>query len=226
MKGNILYRFSTPIYPGNIIYANLVRKYECPNNCRFCSRPRKGKPGTRNIYETKAGVSLYLAQSPSARAVLEKLKTTIKKGDKEIAFVGLGEPLTQFPKLITILKGIKQRWQIWTRLDTNGVLRGKHPNAAKQLKEAGLDEIRISLNTTNAQEYQKLCRSSVKNAFTHLTNFVQECVQAGIKTKVSFVIGFNHPKATQHTKEELLHFAQTLGIKPEDVIFRTYVPNI
>jgi TatD family-associated radical SAM protein len=227
MQGKVLYRFSTPIYPGNIVYTNLVKKYACPNNCRFCSRPRSGKTTNKpNIYETKAGVSLYLARSPSAETVLKQLQSTIKKGDREIAFVGLGEPLTQFSKLLKILRGIKKRYAISTRLDTNGVLRGHHPEAARQLKHAGLDEIRISLNAINATEYQTLCRPSVKNAFFHLTQFIKECTKEGINTKVSFVTGFNAPGIKNHPKTELLNFAHTLGIKKEDVIFRDYVPPI
>ncbi|MFA6064535.1 MAG: radical SAM protein [archaeon] len=225
MKGHVAYRFSTPVYPGNIVYTNLIRKHECPNNCRFCSRPRNGKPAKKpTIYEKKAGVSLFLERSPTVETAMKQLKATLKKGDKEIAFVGLGEPLTQFPKLIKILKKIKQQYKIRTRLDTNGILRGTYPNAAAKLKEAGLDEIRISLNATNAKDYQTLCRPAVKDAFFHLTQFIQECVACGIKTKVSFVTGFKTSEFKQQTKQELTEFAQTLGVTPEDIIFREYVP--
>jgi len=225
MMGKVVYRFKTPVYPGNILYVNLIGKYGCFNDCRFCGRPRSKKEfGKPNIYEKKAGAVLYLPRSPSAKRVLESINREIKDNDREIAIIGLGEPLMYLDKVARIIRKIKARHWIKVRVDTNGLARCVNKNAAKILADAGLDEIRISLNAIIAQEYKVLCRPKFRKAFENLVSFIRECNSLGIKTMVSFIIGFHAEGLPKRTKAEFRKFTASLGIKPANIIFRDYVP--
>lgn len=222
-KGKIAYRFETPEYPGNILYVNLIAKYSCINDCLFCSRPRtKEDIGKANIYEKKADSFLYLPNSPSIDEIMESIDKEIKKDDEELAIIGLGEPLIYFPKVIEVIKKVKENYKIKTRIDTNGLIKCMFDNPTQKLEKAGLDEIRISLNETNKEDYNKLCRPRFKNAYKKLIEFVKECNNSTIDTYVSFVIDFIKSKS----REEYTNYALSLGRKKENIILRKYVPPI
>ncbi|NQT49198.1 radical SAM protein [Candidatus Kuenenbacteria bacterium] len=228
-EGKIAYRFETPIYPGNIVYVNLVDNYKCVNDCEFCSRPRTqedvGKP---NIYEQKAGTSLHLKKSPSTEQVMQALESEMRDDDQEVAIIGLGEPLIHLQKVAEVIKQIKEKYDKKTRLDTNGLAKCIHPDkdSAKLLKEAGLDEIRISLNATDEEEYRNLCKPKYKNAFDKLLEFIRECQDLGIDTHVSFVINFESDNVASKSRQDYEDFAISLGIEPDHIIFREYVKPV
>lgn len=222
MKMVLTYRFETPVYPGNILYVNLIAKYSCTNDCLFCSRPRKKDIGKQNIYEKKAGSFLYLPESPSVEEIIKSIDSEIKEDDKEIAIIGLGEPLLYLPKVVEIIKKVKEKYSIKTRVDTNGLVKCMYDNPTKKLESAGLDKIRISLNAVNEKEYNQLCRPRFSDAFTKLIDFIRECNNSTIDTYVSFVVGFDGKRTEQEYKE----FALFLGIKPNNIIFRKYVEAI
>ncbi len=226
-KGEIAYRFESSVSPGKILYVNLIANYSCINDCLFCARPRgKEEIGKPNIYERGAGASLFLAKSPSVDQIMDSIKAGVRNDDSELAFVGLGEPLIYLPKVIKVIKQAKERYNLRTRIDTNGLAGCMFDNPVGKLEEARLDEIRISLNAINKQEYNKLCRPSFDNAYPSLVNFVKECVNSAIDTRVSFVLGFEHEGIRERTKEEYLEYAQSLGVKPKDIIFRYYMKPI
>jgi len=225
MKGKVVYRFETPRYPGGILYVNIIDKYECVNNCHFCGRPRTpAEFGKQNIYEKKAGCSLYLERSPLPDRVMREIDREIRPDDKELAFVGLGEPLIRLPTVVEVTRRTKEKYPLRTRVDTNGLAKFMYKNPAKRLETAGLDEIRISLNAINEREYEKLCRPKFKHAFPKLIEFVRECASSRIDTHVSFVVGFEDGEVKTRTPEEYAAFAESLGIRPEKTIFRDYVP--
>jgi TatD family-associated radical SAM protein len=215
----LTYRFTTPVYPAEILYINCIPQYSCTNDCLFCSRPRHAP--TENIYEKKAGTSLHLAQQPTVDEIIRAIEINIRPTDKEIAFVGLGEPLQYLPTVVEVLKYIKKRHNVKTRVDTNGTATCTYPDAAAQLASY-LDEIRISVNATNAEDYRKLCRPRHPNAFEHVVSFVQQCRTAGIDTYASFVVGFELSK----TEEEYKKFAESLGVNEKHILLRKYVKSI
>ncbi|MBU2561812.1 MAG: radical SAM protein [Nanoarchaeota archaeon] len=224
MKGKIVYRFETPVYPANILYVNLIASYSCVNDCLFCSRPRDEKQiGKPNIYERKAGSFLFLPQNPSIDKVMGSIESEIRQDDSELAIIGLGEPLIYLPKVVEVIRRVKERYGIRTRVDTNGLVKCMYDDPADRLREAGLDEIRISLNAINEPEYEMLCQPKLTNAFPNLIGFVRECVDSGIDTYVSFVVGFERERIRKRTKEEYARFAESLGIRPDHIILRVYV---
>jgi len=226
-EGAIAYRYSSPAIPSKTLYLNLIARYACTNDCVFCSRPRgeaeRDKP---NIYEAEAGTSLYLSKSPTIEEVMSAIASNIKSEDKEIAFVGPGEPLLYLPTVVGVIRGIKADYHIRTRMDTNGSVRHIYPDAARQLAEAGLDEIRISVNAINKMEYNVMCRPSSKAAYASMLSFLKECVAEGINTKASFISGFNHPGLECRTDTEYIRFAESLGLGEENVVLRKFIPPI
>jgi TatD family-associated radical SAM protein len=227
-KENIVYRFETPVYPANILYVNLIGGYSCTNDCKFCGRPRtKEDIGKKNIYEKKAKSFLYLKKSPSSKRVLEEVGKAIRKDDEEIALIGLGEPLIYLSKIITITKKLKETYpKIKIRIDTNGATKEINRDPAgvvRKLEKVLLNEIRVSLNAINDQEYDLLCRPRDKNTFKTLVKFVKALNKTNIDTYVSFVVGFNEDGIKSRPKKDYIEFAKSLGINKKNVILRDYV---
>jgi len=224
MDGKIIYSFATPYDPkADILYVNVVPKYSCVNSCRFCSRT-DAVNGEANIYEQKAGTNLYLPNAPSVDEVVNAIETNRKRGifrkTREVAFVGLGEPLLQFELIRDSIRKIREKdYRGKIRVDTNGLVKfwhGSFPfgclelierNPARELRQAGLDEIRISVNATSEKEYQKLCRPPYETAFETLCEFVRDCIAEEINTKASFVINFADEEVKSRTLKEYEQFA-------------------
>jgi wyosine [tRNA(Phe)-imidazoG37] synthetase (radical SAM superfamily) len=89
--------------------------------------------------------------------------------------------------------------------------------------EAGLTDIIISVNAINSFEYKELCRPIFKDAFENLCVFVGDCMNKGIQTSVSFVVGFSYGVVKTRSKSEYITFASSFGITPDGVIARDYM---
>ena len=219
--GEIAYRFETPVYPGNIVYVNLVANYSCTNDCLFCSRPRtKEDIGKANIYEKKAASFLFLPKSPSVEEIMGSIEKVIKPDDEEVAIIGLGEPLIYLEKVVDVIGQVKDNYSVKIRVDTNGLVNCMYDNVVQKLEEIGLDEIRISLNAINEEEYNALCNPKFEDVWEQLIGFIKECDKSKIDTQVSFVVGFDEKRS----KEEYVDFANSLGV--ENVILRDYVKSM
>ena len=230
MKNRIVYQFATPYDPkADILYVNIVPSYSCSNSCRFCSRGAAIE-GKANIYEKKAGAKLWLAKAPLTEEVLRELRANIGSDTSEVAFVGLGEPLLQFELACKVITGTKSGgFTGRMRIDTNGLVKMLEGwKSGTKIREAGLDEIRISVNAINRDEYAAISRPRWKDedAFGRLIEFVRNCIKSGIATFASFVIGFDDGEVKTRTAEEYIEFAESLGVERERVILRKYVPPL
>lgn len=242
-RGNIVYKFATPYDPkAKTLYVNTIPNYECSNSCRFCSR-QDAIDGLPNIYEKKAGTSLYLPEAPSVKEIIgdinKNLDKKIFRGTKEIAFVGLGESLLNFSSIESAIWQLRNSgYKKKIRLDTNGPVCSyetiipfgcfeKHVEKvepAKRLKKAGLDEVRISVNAVNEDDYNNLCRPEDKDQFYTVLQFVKECKEANLGTFVSFVVGFDNGKVKTRPEQEYKDWAkQQFGLKKKKVLIRDYV---
>lgn len=224
-QGSLLYSFSSPHRRGRkTLYVNSVGRFSCVNSCRFCSREDaiRGKP---NIYEKKAGTNLYLPKAPSAEAILLLARECISRNPiDEIVFVGLGEPLLNFPAVRDSIRGLRSLgYSGKISLDTNGAV-ARWKNMPKQLKKAGMDSVRISVNAINAAEYSLLCRPSKKDAFSNVCSFLRGCLDCGIEAFASFVVGFDDGEARTREPEDYLSFAVGMGVDSQNVLCREYVP--
>lgn len=159
---------------GNSLYINLTNR--CTNACDFC---------LRNCSKGYGGYELWLDREPEAAEVIREI------GDpatyEEIVFCGFGEPVLRLDALCEIARYVKSRGGK-IRLNTNGqgnLIHGR--SIVKDLKGL-IDIVSISLNASNAQEYQNACHSEFgESAYYSLLVFARECSAASIEVVLSVV---------------------------------------
>ena len=219
MTEKIIYRYESG---SDTLYLNIIGRFACINSCVFC-----GKPVEENDHsypEHVYGEGLYLKESPNIEAIMDSIKKEIKPTDKILSFVGLGEPLLYFPKVLKILRKVKKEYILKTKIDTCGLVQPFFPNAIERLEEAELDMIYISLNATTAEEYKLLCRPKIDDAFFHLLNFIEKANASKIATYVSFILDYYSEEIQTKQKEEYLKFALSLRLKESQIKWRKYMP--
>jgi len=183
------------------LYINLTNR--CSNRCIFCNR--------KNL-ERYINTKLKLNSEPKVSEIMKEIKTKTKEfRPKEIVFCGFGEPLLRADTVIKIIKYIKARNpDMLVRLDTNGQAKIFYPkrNIASELRKAGLDKISISLNAHNKKNYFQLCRPAAgEKAFQEVINFIKECRNSEIETRVTFVeSGINKKKCKELAKKLKVKF--------------------
>ena len=162
---------------GDSLYINLTNK--CPNNCEFCLRNFKNGVGEDD---------LRLSREPNFEDVKEALSLFPLKKYDEIVFCGFGEPMCVLSVLSQVGPYLK-RLGLKTRVNTNGLgglwnKRGDVP----QLISKYIDAVSISLNASNRELYQEICRSKYgEEAFDAFIDFTKGCVENGIDTTLTVV---------------------------------------
>lgn len=59
-----------------------------------------------------------------------------------------------------------------------------------ELKEAGLDEVSVSLNAESESKYNEICRPAFEGSYDAMLDFTRNAIEAGIQTRMT-VVGFN-----------------------------------
>jgi cyclic pyranopterin phosphate synthase len=175
-SGSIAYRYDPS---PDVVYVNITNR--CTNRCTFCVR--QFTPGL-------SGYVLYLENEPTEKEVWEELETEIKSGDRQLVWCGFGEPTTRLDLVLDVTKRIKTRYpNIKIRLDTDGQaqLRYSSRNVAKELKEAGVNIVSISLNAENEEKYDMLCNPAYPNAYKAILEFARECKKLSLSVRMSVV---------------------------------------
>ena len=151
---------------GNNLYLNITNR--CPNNCYFCFR--KFKNGIREF-------NLKLRKEPSSNEVIKELQKLInRKNWSEVVFCGFGEPLERLDCVLEVTRWIKKHSGRIVRIDTNGqgYLLNKEREVVKELKEAGVDKISVSLNAHEKETYNRVCKPTFENAFENVLEFIEK----------------------------------------------------
>jgi len=122
---------------------------KCNLNCIMCTRAELVAKRELNVGEIEQKI---------LKKVLDEMKKFVDDGYQvEFVPMGLGEPLL-YKNLIDILTNVKKvSRKIRIVLVTNGVMLDKEK--IKSLIDVGVDEISISLNTKNGEEYKKYLRA-------------------------------------------------------------------
>ncbi len=171
MTNNYVYEF------GDSLYLNITNR--CPNNCEFC---------IRNIKDGVSGSDLWLLKEPTFQELVNDISMYDLKKYKEVVFCGFGEPTCNLSMISQIAPYLKNTG-CKTRINTNGLanLINKRDDVAKLIAPY-IDSVSISLNASNAQVYQEICRSKFgEDAFYAMLKFAKDCVDAGIDTTMSVV---------------------------------------
>lgn len=150
------------------IYINLTNR--CSNSCDFCLRNNSD-----SAYKSDC---LWLLYEPSAEEVIDAIGKIYFDGCKEFVFCGYGEPTFRIDTLIETAKLIRKKYTQPIRIDTNG--QGNLINKrdiTPELKGV-VDTVSISLNCSNAKDYQALCHSVYgEQAFEEILDFGKKCVR-------------------------------------------------
>lgn len=192
----IVYRFH------NALYINLTNR--CPNSCVFCIKTKFA------MRFDKYDLNLC-GQEPSCDEVVSALqKEMAQEPVKEIVFCGYGEPTMRLKVLLETAEKIKQIYpSVKLRLNTVGL--GSLVNGRDISGELAknIDEISISLNSPDSQEWLKIVRPKPEYAaqgYQAMLDFIRACAPK-INTIVSIVDKQNID--VEKTKK----LAQSLGAK-------------
>ena len=157
----------------NNLYINLTNA--CTNNCDFCLRNNKDGIGED---------VLWLKKEPSADDIMEQLVHFEVEKHKQIVFCGYGEPTMRMDTLIQSAKMIKEKYNIPMRINTNGQANLYYKKDVTPLFEGLIDMVSISLNHSDAKEYDNICHSVYgEDAFEGLLDFAEKC-----KSHVRFLL--------------------------------------
>jgi TatD family-associated radical SAM protein len=139
------------------------------NDCLFC---------VRHYGEGVFGFDLVLDEDPSVDELVRAIDETWDSKFDDIAIVGFGEPLLNLDAVLAGLRRIKELTDIPIRMNTNGQALLLHPtrDVAKELADAGLDRIQISLNAQDPDTYLRLCQPKLgRGAFESILEFTEQC---------------------------------------------------
>lgn len=160
------------------LYINLTNK--CTNRCDFCIR--------NNGDGAYGSDTLWLLREPSVDEVLQALAQYNVEEYREIVFCGYGEPTMRYDVLVKTAGEIKKRYNIATRLNTNGHAMLINGDGCAEKLSMVIDTVSISLNTPNPQKYVEICHPVYKEkAFYALIDFAKEVKKYVHKTLFSVV---------------------------------------
>lgn len=193
---------------GNNLYLNITNK--CHNNCYFC---------IRNFRNGVGGFRLKLENEPTVNEVISELQNVINKRNwSEIVFCGFGEPLERLNVLLQVCRWIRKFYgkPVTIRIDTNGqgYLINVGRDVVKELKDAGVDKVSISLNAQDSKTYNQVCKPFFNKAFESILEFT-------IKAKEVFKVEITAVAIPEVDIEKVRRIADSLNV---NFRLREYMP--
>lgn len=164
-------------YPlGAKLYINLTN--QCTNDCKFCVRKFKDGLG---------GYRLWLDEEPSAQEVIADIENP--NDYEEIVFCGFGEPLMRLEVLKEVAEWLKDNYpQLPLRINTNGLANLVYDRNILVELEGLIDAVSVSLNASNAQQYQEVSQSQFgQESFGAVIDFIKEAKEYISNVQVSVV---------------------------------------
>jgi len=169
----------------NKAYLNITS--QCTNSCVFCKNNPEWERFSDLIFKDGEEPAVYEILSD----IEKNLKRIENKNIEEIIFCGVGEPLKRFDDVLKLIPEIK-KYNIKTRINTNGQAKIWEKNPALRLKEVGLDAINISMNASDALSYNSLCNPRLIDdditddfAFNKIIDFIKDCKRVGLETEIT-----------------------------------------
>lgn len=183
----------------NKVYINLTNR--CTNECIFCLRQDK---------DDVCGQELWLdSEDFTSEDVIEQLKKF--NLSSEVIFCGYGEPMLKFEVLRQVAKYIKETYpKIKIRVNTNGHANFIYKKNVVPELVGLVDEFSVSLNASNAEEYDELSQPKFENAYEEVKKFIKCSADAGIETVASIVDGY---KGRRLDVDKCREIAGSLGAK-------------
>ena len=149
------------------LYVNLTNR--CPCACTFCLR-RKGP-------SVNGTDSLWLEREPTVEEVLTDLDARNLDEFTELVFCGYGEPTERLDVLLAAAQHAKEvKPDLKVRVNTNGLSDLIHGESTAHRFKGLVDSVSISLNSSDPQEYLKLCRPKFGlKSWQAVIDFAQNC---------------------------------------------------
>jgi cyclic pyranopterin phosphate synthase len=176
LGGSIVYRYA--LRP-RTIYLNITNR--CSNSCSFC---------VRNYSSGLSGYKLWLDREPTIEEIWSDFQTEVKESDIEVVYCGFGEPTIRLDTVLELTRKTKSEYpHLLVRLDTDGLaqLRSIEREVARELKEAGIDSVSISLNADSEEKYGVLCRPSLTGAYQAVLDFARDCKKYFARVRLTAV---------------------------------------
>lgn len=181
------------------LYVNLTNK--CPCACTFCLRQ------TRDHMENSG--SLWLEHTPSLEEVLAEFGKFDMDQYEEVVFCGFGEPTEALDNLLETARFVKENYHKPIRINTNGLGDLVNKKEVAPLLKGLVDTVSISLNTPDAQEYQKLVRPKFGEiSYQAMLDFAKKCtayVPHVVMTTVATTL-------TEEEEEKCARICKELGV--------------
>lgn len=150
------------------LYVNLTNK--CPCACTFCLRQTRDQMGESG--------SLWLEREPTYEEIIADFDNFPMEDFKELVFCGFGEPTERLDVILKVAEYAKKKYQIPTRINTNGLSDLIHGENTAQLLQGLIDTVSISLNTPNPQRYHELVRSKFGDiSYQAMLDFARDCTK-------------------------------------------------
>src|SRR3989344_4428748 len=198
-----------------VMYQNIVEKYSCTNDCRFCDK-EDIEMNLGGIYTMRG--DLYLKKRPTLQEIIYRIDAEVEANHpQEAVFCGIAEPTLRLNTLLKANNYLKNRYSLRTRLNTNGhgSLINPQKNVPALLKEACMDSVIVSLNATTKEQYNHWHRPHNKaKSFSASIDFIKDCCSVGLDTKVSFL---NLP---DFDLDKIKAFILSLGLSEEQIRLR------
>jgi cyclic pyranopterin phosphate synthase len=141
----------------------------CSNECLFC---------IRNFADGVYGFDLRLQNDPSPERLIDAVRSTWRDGFEEAVVVGFGEPLLNLNGTLSSVREIKRLADVPVRINTNGQALLFYPerDVPKELRNAGVDRVQVSLNAHDSAAYDALCRPKLgRIAYDYVLEFAGRC---------------------------------------------------
>ena len=170
---------SVVYWMGNSLYMNVTNM--CSNSCYFCFR--KFKSGIKEF-------NLKLEKEPTSEEVIEELRKAInRKNWNEVVFCGFGEPLERLDLVLEVTRWLKKNYWKTIRVDTNGhgYLLNKGRDVVRELKDAGVDKVSVSLNAHDKATYSQICKPVFEDAYENVLDFIKKAKEEGLETEATAV---------------------------------------
>jgi len=137
----------------------------------------------------------------------------------EVVFCGFGESTARLDFLLEVARWIRERCgsSIPIRVDTNGhgYVLNKGREVARELRDAGVSKVSVSLNGHDEASYAENCRPEFSGGFTAVLEFVKKAVDAGLDVEASAV------RMPEVDVEKVRAVAESLGVP---LRVRDYIP--
>jgi TatD family-associated radical SAM protein len=124
------------------------------------------------------GFDLVLDKDPNPEELTKAIEDTWDVKFDDVAIVGFGEPLLNLDAVLAAIRKLRKLTDVPIRMNTNGQALLLHPTREvdRELAEAGLDRIQISLNAPDPDTYLQLCQPKLgRGAFESILEFTELC---------------------------------------------------